>query len=150
MSEARKANTAPVWALLCALGGVGCTFAVFLGPPLQEALPWLSLLLAGSAVLLLLVGLRRSFGQPEIYRGKALSVVLAIVTLVPAGLTGFAFFGARKLPAATGAPQIGQRVPDFTLSDTSGKPVSLDQLFAATPESPAPKSVLLIFYRGYW
>ena len=52
---------------------------------------------------------------------------------------------------------VGQRVPDFTLSDTSGQPVSLDQLLApagsastSQSQAQAPNAVLLIFYRGYW
>ena len=102
-------------------------------------------------------GLRRAFGQAPIYRGKVLSVVLAVIALFPLGITAFAFVKARELPSSTAAPQVGQKVPDFTLSDTSGKPVSLDQLLApagsastSQSQAQAPKAVLLIFYRGYW
>jgi peroxiredoxin len=58
----------------------------------------------------------------------------------------------RELPSADSAPQVGQRVPDFTLADTSGKPLSLHQLLESSSQSPAatPKAVLLVFYRGYW
>jgi peroxiredoxin len=48
---------------------------------------------------------------------------------------------------------VGQQAIDFTLTDTSGQPVSLDQLFmpaADDPQATTPKAVLLIFYRGYW
>jgi peroxiredoxin len=65
----------------------------------------------------------------------------------------FTFFLARKLPGTIAAPQIGQRVPDFTLTDANGQSVSLDSLFtpaSGEPQSAAPKAVLLIFYRGYW
>ena len=69
---------------------------------------------------------------------------------------------------ATGAPQVGQKVPDFTLADTNGNKVSLGQLLGKgdSPASPSnvtgqaspvgtstgtpPKAVLLVFYRGYW
>jgi hypothetical protein len=102
------------------------------------------------------MGLRLVIVRPKAYRGNVLSVVLAVIALVPAGLSVFGFVSTRKLPSAAAAPQVGQRVPDFTLSDISGKPVSLDQLLAASPASSAqgqtaaPKAVLLIFYRGYW
>jgi len=47
----------------------------------------------------------------------------------------------------------GDLAPDFTLADTNDQPVSLAQLLAqAANDSKAmpAKSVLLIFYRGYW
>jgi hypothetical protein len=77
----------------------------------------------------------------------------------------FGQYHARDLPASSGAPQVGQKAPDFTLSDSNGNTVSLGQLLgsgaaatgtpgeasgATTVGSPAPKAVLLIFYRGYW
>ena len=155
-STNRRSNAASWWGLLFAIGGIGCNAAFFIRPPLQRMLPWLSLLFAVLALMFLLVGLTRAFGQPQVYRGKVLSVVLTVIALLPVGLTAIAFVGARKLPSSTAAPQVGQRVPDFTLSDTSGKLVSLDQLLAASPDLSsgshglAPKAVLLIFYRGYW
>jgi hypothetical protein len=153
----RRRNTAPWWGLLFALGAIGCNVAFFVSPPLQGALPWLSVLFGVLALAFLATGLRRAFGRAHVYRGKVLSVVLTVIALFPLGLTAFAFVKARELPSSTAAPQVGQRVPDFTLSDTSGKPVSLDQLLAAAPsastsqsQASAPKAVLLIFYRGYW
>jgi hypothetical protein len=153
----RRRNTAPWWGLLFAVGAIGCNVAFFVSPPLQGALPWLSVLFGVLALAFLATGLRRAFGRAHVYRGKVLSVVLTVIALFPLGLTAFAFVKARELPSSTAAPQVGQRIPDFTLSDTSGKPVSLDQLLAAAPsastsqsQASAPKAVLLIFYRGYW
>jgi hypothetical protein len=153
----RRKNTAPWWGLLFALGAIGCNVAFFVSPPLQGALPWLSVLFGVLALVFLATGLRRAFGQAHVYRGKVLSVVLTAIALFPLGLTAFAFVKARELPSSTVAPQVGQRVPDFTLSDTTGKPVSLDQLLApaasastSQSQAQAPKAVLLIFYRGYW
>lgn len=146
----QKRNLAPWWALLCALASLGCNVAFFAAPPLQGLLPWLSLVFDVLAVVFLIIGLRRAFGQPQIYRGKTLAVVLTIVTVLPVGLTVFGFVMSRKMPNANTAPQVGQRAPDFTLADTSGKSVSLDQLLDAAPGATAPKAVLLIFYRGYW
>jgi hypothetical protein len=145
-----RKNLAPWWGLLFGIGAVGCNAAFFASPPLQGTLPWLSLLFALLAFVFLITGLRRAFSRAPAYRGKALSILLSVVTLLAVAGTTFVFVSARRVPSSTAAPQGGQRVPDFTLSDTSGKPVSLDQLLAASSGSPAPKAVLLIFYRGYW
>jgi hypothetical protein len=147
----RRRNTAPLWGLLCAIAAVACNLAFFLSLPSQGMLSWLSLLFAAVALTFLILGLKRAFGQSQVYRGKVLSVVLTVIALLPVGLAAVFFVGARKLPSSAEAPQVGQKVPDFTLSDTSGKLVSLDQLLApASSEAPTPKAVLLIFYRGYW
>jgi peroxiredoxin len=60
------------------------------------------------------------------------------------------FVVGRSLPASKGAPQVGQRVPEFSLPDTSGRQVSLNELLTTRINGKAPKGVLLIFYRGYW
>lgn len=146
----RRRNLAPWWGLLFAIGAIGCNVAFFVSSPLQGALPWLSLSLAVLALIFLVAGLWRALGQPQVYRGRALSVMLSVIAVFAIGLTAFAFVSARNLPSSTAAAQVGQRVPDFSLSDTSGKRVSLDQLLAAGSGSPAPKALLLIFYRGYW
>jgi hypothetical protein len=155
----RRKNIAPWWGLLFAIAAIGCNAVFFVSPPLQGTLPWLSLLFVVLALIFLFTGLRRAFGQAEVYRGKVLSVVLTVIALIPVGLAAFVFVTARRLPSSTAAPQVGQKVPDFTLSDTLGRPVSLDQLLApassssssvSSSESRAPKAVLLIFYRGYW
>jgi hypothetical protein len=145
-----RKNLAPWWALLFAIGAIGCNFAFFASPPLQGGLPWLSLVFIVLALIFVIVGLGRAFSRKQAYRGKALSIVLSVVTLLAVGPSTFIFVKARELPGSAAAPQVGQRVPDFTLPDTSGKPVSLDQLLAASSVAPAPKAVLLIFYRGYW
>lgn len=111
---------------------------------------WLDFVLPFLALLVLLVGVVRAFRQPQLYRGKILGTVLTVLTLLICVGSGFFFFGARSIPRSAGAPQIGQRVPDFTLPDSTGQPVTLAQLFAAAPGAAPPKAVLLVFYRGYW
>ncbi|MGB8475168.1 MAG: hypothetical protein WCE61_13880 [Candidatus Acidiferrum sp.] len=113
-------------------------------------LPWVNLLLPIVALAALLIGLVRAFSQPQSYKGKIWgSIVTVLAVLLVAASTLF-FVDARKLPRSAGAPQVGQRVPDFTLPDSTGQLTSLAQLFTASAAAPPPKAVLLVFYRGYW
>jgi len=120
--------------------------------PGQQALPWLNLLLGALAVAFCVTALRRSQSQPELRRGKAAGWTLSILSLLLLAFSMLGFFAARKLPSSNGAPQVGQKAPDFTLRDTKGVPVTLAQLLSSPipGSSEPPKAVLLIFYRGYW
>ena len=150
----RRPNGALWLGFLLALGAMLCNAVFFVNVPGQRAIPWLSLLLAGFALILLVRGFRRAFfGSSQVYGGKILSLILCLASLLLTGLAIFASFQARALPPSVGAPHVGQKVPDFTLADTRGQPVSLDHLFAPEADDPQgvpPKAVLLIFYRGYW
>jgi putative tricarboxylic transport membrane protein len=61
--------------------------------------------------------------------------------------------GTVGMDPAQGAPRIGNKAPEFTLADASGKATSLAELLT-TPvnvtNTAKPRGVLLIFYRGYW
>jgi hypothetical protein len=166
----RQRNRAPWIALLLALAALLSNAGFFMGLPGQRAIPWLSVALAIGALVCAAVGIMRAFRQSQIYGGKVSSSILGVVSLLISALVVFTSVSSRALPVATGAPQVGQKVPDFTLADTNGNKVSLDQLLgkadastlasannptgqatsagmsAATP----PKAVLLVFYRGYW
>jgi len=148
----KRSNRAGWLALLLSLGALAANFAFFINPPWQAALPWLSFLLAIVALVVLVIGLRALFDR-HFYRSKVSGIMLAVLILMFSGASLFVFYRARALPNSTAAPQVGQQLPDFTLADSSGRFISLDNLFASSPNdpsSPAPKSVLLIFYRGYW
>lgn len=125
-------------------------FAVFVWFPVTRDFPWANLLLFLVAAVLLFIGLRRAFASDR----RSSKILGAIVTTLGALVIGFflfAFFvGGRALPASKGAPQVGQKVPGFKLSDTNGQAVSLNDLLATPINNNAPKGVLLIFYRGYW
>jgi uncharacterized membrane protein len=163
----RRRNWAPWFALLLALLAMGSNAAFFMGLPGQRAISWLSIALAIAALICAVAGILRAF-QPQA-SGKISSSILGVVSLLICGLVGFASFHSRDLPSSAAAPQVGQKVPDFTLADTSGNKVSLGQLLvkadssasasanSATAASPVgmgaatpPKAVLLVFYRGYW
>lgn len=106
---------------------------------------WLSVGLFAIAAILVVVGVRRAF---SVGRGKISKITAAILTLLSGAAFGLfvflAFFMSTWLPKSAGAPQVGQKAPDFTLADTSGKQVSLGETLSKQ------KGVLLVFYRGYW
>jgi hypothetical protein len=123
----------------------------FIGVPGQKALPWLSLLLSVVALIFVVLALKRVFGQPEIYRGKIAAVVVSVFSFALFGLGLIAFYSGRQIPPVMGAPRVGEKVPDFNLADSDGKPVSLSQLLSGPAAgNPHPKGILLVFYRGYW
>jgi hypothetical protein len=125
-------------------------FAVFVWYPVTRDFPWANLLLFLVAAVLLFVGLRRAFAGDR-RRSKIVATIVTTLGVVVIAFFLFAFFvSARWLPASKGAPQVGQKAPEFTLTDTSGKAVSLNELLSTPVNGTAPKGVLLIFYRGYW
>lgn len=124
---------------------------VFVNWPITRDFPWANLLLFGIAMALLLFGLRRAFARERPRRSKVAGVVVITLSVLIFGLFIFsAFIAARWLPAALGAPQVGQKAPDFSLNDTNGKTVALSELLSAPIKGKSARGVLLIFYRGYW
>ena len=159
----RQRNWAPWIGLLLAVAAMLSNAGFFLGLPGQRAIPWLSVALAIVALVCAVIGVMRAFRQPQVYGGKVSSSILGVVSLLICGLVAVASITSRALPVATNAPQVGQKVPDFTLADTSGTKVSLEQLKLGGRDAvlraggittdnfnPPTKAVLLVFYRGYW
>ena len=144
----------PLWAgLLLTIASSMSFFFIFVWFPITRDFPWANLVLFALAGVLLFMGLRRGFNsdRPHPTRSKIISVLVSSFSVLVIGLFVFAFFiGGRMLPASKGAPQVGQRAPDFTLPDTTGKQVSLNGLMTDPINGKAPRGVLLIFYRGYW
>ncbi|SRR5579871_5588178 len=146
----RKHTFAPWLGLLLTVSGALSNGLPFIGFP-AAPVPWMSLLLSLTGIVVVLIGLWRIFGRSAVYKGKISgSIAAAFSLLFLAGSITF-FWGARHIPSeSANAPQVGQRVPDFTLPDSTGHSVSLTQLFSGDAGSPPPKALLLIFYRGYW
>jgi len=76
---------------------------------------------------------------------KIISLCAFILSL--SGLPVFAQLGPKDVanlaPTDLERVKVGQPAPDFTLEDASGKTISLSDF-------RGKKSVLLVFYRGYW
>ncbi len=144
----------PLWVgFLLTLAAFMTYFSVFVYFPLTRDFPWANLLLFVVAAALLFLGIRRGFAadRPHPTLSKIVTTLVASLgALVIAFFVFVVFVAARWLPDSKGAPQVGQKAPDFTLNDTNGKPVSLSELLSTPVNGNAPKGVLLIFYRGYW
>lgn len=124
---------------------------IFVRWPVTRDFPWVNLLLFGIALALVVVGVRRAFATDRGPLSKIGSSILAILSVGILSLFIFgAFIMARRLPPSHGAPQVGQKAPDFRLADTNNKMVSLSELLSTPIKGATPKGVVLIFYRGYW
>jgi predicted PurR-regulated permease PerM len=142
----------PIWtAFLLSLIALFSYPFVFVNWPLTRDFPWANLLLFAIAAVLLFFGLRRAFSSGRRRLSKIAAAVVATLSVLLMGFFVFSFFiASRWLPASHGAPQVGQKAPDFTLTDTNNKQVSLASLLSEPINGKAAKGVLMIFYRGYW
>jgi AhpC/TSA family len=126
------------------LGGL-FSYAFLIRFPITRDFPWANLLLFGIGAALLIFGLFRAFGRPNVYRGKIFGSIFAVLSALMFALFSYViFYELRQVPASTGAPRAGQKAPEFTLPDQNDKPVALTDLLSHS------KATLLIFYRGFW
>ena len=144
----------PLWTgFLLTLAAFLTYFFIFVWFPFTRDFPWANLVMFVIAGVLLFMGLRRGFAsdRPHPTRSKIVSSIVSVLSLAVFAMFVFTIFVVgRGLPPSKDAPQIGQRVPDFSLPDASGKQVSLNELLTTPINGNAPKGVLLVFYRGYW
>lgn len=145
-----RADSALWWGLLLAVASTACNALLFAGQHAERVLVWFSVLFAGAALVFLGWGLKRFFAGGAADGSKVKSSILAVVSALLVAANIFGFIHARAVPVSAGAPQVGQKIPDFTLPDTHNQPVLLSGLFASGRKDAPPKAVLLVFYRGYW
>jgi vacuolar-type H+-ATPase subunit I/STV1 len=116
--------------------------------PVTRDFPWANFLLFVIGLALLVVGLFRAFGRPQVYRGKIFGSILAVIAVLCVAFFSYViFYVLHQVPASAGAARVGQRAPDFFLLDQNGNPVGLGDLLRGPS---GPKAVALIFYRGFW
>jgi hypothetical protein len=121
------------------------TFEFFIQFPITRDFPWANLLLLAIGAVILFIGIKRAFTQRDIYRGRVAGPILGTLSLLVIGFFCFAsFYLARQIPAAVGAPRVGQPAPEFSLPDQDGKQVALAELVRDN------RAAILIFYRGHW
>ena len=120
-------------------------FLFFYKFPVTRDVPFVTYLLFVPAVVLLVVGVKRAYLQPQQYRGKISGPILSTISISLIGLFCYMVLVLTKdLPAASSALHPGQQAPDFTLADSTGKPVALSGILKKN------RAVVLVFYRGYW
>jgi hypothetical protein len=128
-------------------------FLLFVRFPVTRDVPWANYLLFAAGLLMVGIGIRRAYTEPQVYRGKIAGPTLGIISLAVTSLFCFTvLFQTRQLPKSSGAPRVGQKAPEFVLTDTNNNQVSLSSLLSTPLERThtPPKGVVLIFYRGYW
>lgn len=134
----------PLWlGFVVAVGGLFSYeyFALF---PITRDFPWANLLLFGIGGALLLIGLFRAFGRPQLYRGRIFgSIFTAIALFLFAFFSYEIFYVLKQVPLSAQAARVGERAPEFSLPDQDGKQVALGDLLS-------PNGAVLIFYRGFW
>jgi hypothetical protein len=79
------------------------------------------------------VALRRRW-----YGWVALAVAMLLLTL-----GSYTNFVMARIPDAPTVLRLGEPAPEFTLTDSAGRPTSL-------ADYRGKKPVILVFYRGYW
>ena len=134
----------PLWiGFVIAVGGL-FSYEFFAQFPITRDFPWANLLLFGIGGALLLFGLFRAFGRPQVYRGKIFgSIFTAIAFLLFAFFAYEIFYVLKEVPLSPQAPRVGEKAPDFTLPDQNAKSVALHDLISEN-------GAVLIFYRGHW
>jgi len=134
----------PLWVgFVVAVGGL-FSYEFFAEFPMTRDFPWANLLLFGIGAALLLLGLFRAFGRPQVYRGRVSGSIFATISLFLFAFFAYEiFYVLRQVPISAQAPRVGAKAPEFSLPDQNGKSVVLGDLLS-------PNGAVLIFYRGHW
>src|SRR5260370_34485968 len=106
----------PIWVgFIVAVCGL-FSYEFFAQYPVTRDFPWANLLLLGIGVALLIVGRFRSFGRPQLYRGKLFGSILTEFALFILPLFSYdIFYFLRTNPFFTPEPRVCGMTPDYIL-----------------------------------
>jgi len=140
----RKWNWAICVGFVVTVGGL-FSYGFFARYPITRDFPWANLLLFAIGGALLIFGLFRAFGRPQLYRGKIFGPILAAIALFLLAFFSYEiFYVLRQVPLSARAPRVGEKAPDFMLLDQNEQPVGLGDLLSGS------RATVLIFYRDFW
>ena len=153
--EGKRKWNLQIWSgFLLAVATVPSYLLFFARFPITRNVPGASWLMFAAAGGLLVAGVHSAFANPEMYRGRIVGLILAVLSLGAVGVFAYAtLYASRQLPVAGCAPAVGDKAPEFALADTSGRIVALSMLLSEPMpgiQEGKPRGVLLVFYRGYW
>src|SRR5437764_11851344 len=119
----------PIWlGFVVAVGGL-FSYEFFAQFPITRDFPWANLLLFGIGAALLLVGLFRAFGRPQVYRGKVFGSIFATISLFFFAFFAYEiFYVLRQVPLSAQAPRLRAKAPEISLLHQNGKSVALGDL----------------------
>ncbi len=123
--------------------GVISYFLYFSQFPDLRDFPWVNFPLVILGVVFSGIAVWRAFSRPNIYRGRILGSIGAMLSLTFASLFCFYIFHlSYQVPAETSVTAGLKEIPDLELSDHEGRLVRLNDLRG--------KNVVITFYRGHW
>src|SRR5205807_5762257 len=126
----RKWNWSLWVGFVVAFGGL-FSYEFFAEFPITRDFPWANLLLFGIGATLLVIGLFRAFGRPQLYRGKVFGSIFTALSLFLFAFFAYEiFYVLRQVPLSAQAPRLGEKAPEFSLPDQNGKSVALASLLS--------------------
>jgi uncharacterized BrkB/YihY/UPF0761 family membrane protein len=135
----------PIWVgLVVTVGGL-LSYGFFAQFPITRDFPWANLLLLGVVVALLIFGLFRAFGRPQLYRGKIFGSILTAIALFL-----FAFFSCEiftfcaRFRSPLTRRALAKRRPNSHCS------IKMESKSRWADLLSGSRVVVLIFYRGFW
>src|SRR5438094_4294442 len=104
----------PLWiGFVVAVGGL-FSYEFFAAFPITRDFPWANLLLFAIGATLLLFGLFRAFGRPQLYRGKVFGSVFTALSLFLFAFFAYEiFYVCKQLLLSAQASGFGDNAPEF-------------------------------------